>query len=647
LAQGPAPHASTEAQVNALINALYGPTRQGAAHRDFARIKALVAGNRTDDVQQSIVAFVGSALAAFANEELQDPNGASPPSIADALRDLINSVAEFGGMAPPIPPSNPLGADGAVKVVGPGGGTVVTSSGFGGVQFPPNALASDVIVVMERLPNPTTPKTGPLPTTKDQYPLFYDLSTSPAVAQFAQPVLVGICQLAVGAPLGPPTLTVANRLQLAHPTPATPSTIELLAREAASFIACGGASGVGGRTTSFSPFGAVDPGAVDPVVTGQAIAAGSHHACVLTNSGSAYCWGINEQSQLGASTTTTCTAIPCSRAPVAVSGGFTFQTIDAGGDATCGLVSGGTVRCWGANTKGQLGNGSFSNSAMPVAVAGSSLASVSVGASHACALTPGGVAWCWGSNTNNELGATSAGSCLGACSATPLAVTGDLQFGAISVGSRHSCGLTSAGAAYCWGGTDGVGLLGNGTLAGLAPSPTAVSGGLTMKELVSDGPAVCALTTGGQAYCWGTNSVGQLGDGTTIARTVPTPVSGGLTFARLATTAGQNSFLSHMCGITTEGAAYCWGANNLGQLGGSRGTMCNFGVPTPCELIPVPVSGGLTWRELAVGQAFTCGITISKVIYCWGSNETGQLGSGTFISSSPIPRLVSGGLSPP
>ena len=486
LAQGPAPQAAAEAQINALINALYGPTSRGAAHRDFARIKAHVAANRTDDAEQSILAFVQSALAAFANDELQDPNGDSPPTIADALRDLINTVAQFGGMAPPI-----------------------------------------------------------------------------------------------------------------------------------------------------------------PVVTGQAIAAGSDHACVLTNTGSAYCWGSNQQSQLGASTASTCTTISCSRVPVAVSGGHTFQTIDAGGNATCGIVLGGTVRCWGAGNTGQLGNGSTANSATPVAASISPLTSVSVGNSHACALAPGGAAWCWGSNANNELGAPSAGSCPGPCSATPLAVTGGFVFSAITTGVRHSCGLTGAGAAFCWGGTDGVGLLGNGTLAGLAPAPTPVSGGLTFKDLVSDGLAACALTTGGQAYCWGTNTVGQIGDGTTLSRTVPTPVSGGHTFARLATTAGQNSFLSHMCGITTAGAAYCWGSNASGQLGNSTDTMCNFGVPVLCGLIPIPVSGGHTWRELAVGQHFTCGITTSKAIYCWGSNETGQLGDGTLIINSPVPRLVAGSLSPP
>ena len=185
-------------------------------------------------------------------------------------------------------------------------------------------------------------------------------------------------------------------------------------------------------------------------------------------------------------------------------------------------------------------------------------------------------------------------------------------------------------------------------MAGLAPAPTPVSGGLTTKDIASDGPAVCALDTSGQAYCWGNSTVGQVGDGFTFTRTVPTPVAGGHTFAKLATTGAQNSLLSHMCGITTAGAAYCWGSNASGELGvASTGSSCDFGIPTPCGLIPVLVTGGHTWRELAIGQDFTCGITTAKAIYCWGANDRGQLGDGTVITSSSTPRLVAGGLSPP
>lgn len=302
-ARGPATQAALEAQINGLVNALYAPKEQGAVKVDFARIKAQLASGRTEEAEAGIVSFVQTLLEDLAGGDLEDPNGAQPPTTADALASLVNAVAQFGGLPPPIPPSNPLGGDGAVAVLGPAGGTVVASSGFGGVQFPPGALPENTIVVVNRLPNPTTPTAGPLPTPLDQYPLFYDFSTTPHVAQFAQPVLVGICQLEVGQPFGPPTQTVANRLQIAHPDPANPSTLELLAREVAPFVDCSGVQlsqarlrrqgegllvralgsirdvgaravsvfrptpayavhgGLGGKTTSFSPFGAVDPGA--------------------------------------------------------------------------------------------------------------------------------------------------------------------------------------------------------------------------------------------------------------------------------------------------------------------------------------------------------------------------------------------------
>jgi hypothetical protein len=116
MAQGPAPQAALEAQINGLIGALYAPRDQGAMKSDFARIKAQVASGRTADAQASIVTFVQTLLGDLAAGDLEDPNGAQPPSTADALASLVNSVAQFGGLPAPIPPTNPLGGDGAVAV---------------------------------------------------------------------------------------------------------------------------------------------------------------------------------------------------------------------------------------------------------------------------------------------------------------------------------------------------------------------------------------------------------------------------------------------------------------------------------------------------------------------------------------------------
>jgi hypothetical protein len=296
--QAPASRAALEAQINSLINALYAPTAQGAIFSAFAGIKADLASGQTTAAQTDLVAFFSRLLEDQRNGILQDPNGAQPPTTAEALRSLLGSLATFSGVAAPIPPSS---SDGAVAVIGTAGGTLVSSSGFGGVSFPAGALPSNVIVVINRLPAPTPPKTGPLPTALDQYPLFYDFSTIPALAQFNQAVTVGVCQLEVGDPFAPATQAIADRLQLAHPNPTNPATVEILPRVNADFMHCDGVSlasaetgvrltglasamnvlsklgttmvdffrptpayavhgGLGGLTSSFSPFGAVDPG---------------------------------------------------------------------------------------------------------------------------------------------------------------------------------------------------------------------------------------------------------------------------------------------------------------------------------------------------------------------------------------------------
>jgi len=205
--------------------------------------------------------------------------------------------------------------------------------------------------------------------------------------------------------------------------------------------------------------------------------------------------------------------------------------------------------------------------------------------------------------------------------------------------------VTTGDAGFCWGGLAGFGALGNGTTAGGASSPTAISGGLTLRDVQAEAASPCGLTTTGQAYCWGNNVGGQIGDGTTTQRLVPTPVSGSLTFASLAASSGQDNILSHMCGITTAGDAYCWGGNTRGELGAATSSACSFGGGSACSTVPVLVSGGHKWKALAVGTEFSCGITTSDTVYCWGANTFGQLGNGT-TTDSAVPVQVTGSFGP-
>ncbi len=309
-----------------------------------------------------------------------------------------------------------------------------------------------------------------------------------------------------------------------------------------------------------------------------ALAVGGGHACGLDPAGAAFCWGWNVSGQLGsAPAATTCAGDPCATQPIAVSGGLAFARLSGGFAHSCGLTAA-AAYCWGENFNGQLGSGSTSSSTAPVAVGGGlSFDSLSAGAFHTCALTAAGAAYCWGYNEAGQVGDGNT-----ADRTAPQAVIGGLTFATVSAGRFHSCGVTPAGAAYCWG------LNGNGQLGATSASTCsnvpcsltaiAVSGGLTFASVTAGGFHTCGLTTGGVAYCWGTNSEGELGNGTQVPSPTPVAVSGGLAFARLTT--GQN----HSCGVTTGGVAYCWGLNVFGQLGNGSVT----GSLTPAKVLGQP-----------------------------------------------------------
>jgi alpha-tubulin suppressor-like RCC1 family protein len=194
-------------------------------------------------------------------------------------------------------------------------------------------------------------------------------------------------------------------------------------------------------------------------------------------------------------------------------------------------------------------------------------------------------------------------------------------------GGAHTCGVTAGSVAYCWG-LNSDGQLGDGTTTNhLTPVP--VAGGLRFHQVAAGFFQTCGVTTNNMAYCWGRNSDGQLGDGTATNRSLPVPVAGGLRFRQVS--AGD----FHTCGVTTGSEAHCWGRNLGGQLG--DGTTIDR--PTP-----VAVAGGLRFRLVGLGSNHSCGVTTSHVAYCWGFNDVGQLGDGTEDIIRPTPVPVVGGL---
>jgi alpha-tubulin suppressor-like RCC1 family protein len=376
-----------------------------------------------------------------------------------------------------------------------------------------------------------------------------------------------------------------------------------------------------------------------PAAAFVSVTAGGAHSCALTASGAAHCWGRGESGQLGVPPPEMMCLVdldyPCSLVPVPVDGGLAFQLLTAGGAHTCGLTSDGSAWCWGSNAFGQLGDSTVVTRNAPVPVATTlKFASIDAGPDHTCGLTRNGKAWCWGRNNNGQLGdSTTADRSV----PVPVSNVGDMTFSAVSAGGSDrsfTCALTSAGETYCWG-YNGFGVLGLGNQDFVPhPVPALVSGDFRFASLsVGLGNHVCGLTAAGAAHCWGSNVTGELGNvSAQFVSPLPVVVSGGIVFAGLVT-GGYFDSGGHTCGLTSSGAAYCWGSNQVGAIGD--------GSSVDRRTTPTAVVGGLTFASIDAGFRHSCARTNTGTLYCWGSGRTGQLGANV-TSSSAVPVKVIG-----
>jgi alpha-tubulin suppressor-like RCC1 family protein len=354
----------------------------------------------------------------------------------------------------------------------------------------------------------------------------------------------------------------------------------------------------------------------------QTIAAGELHSCGLTLAGKAYCWGSGHYGQLGDGQSEGLHSVTT---PVAVAGGHTFASITVGAWHSCGLTVAGQAYCWGRNDFGQLGNGSIdpdseNPASVPVPVTlDSAFISISAGHTHTCAVTDTGAAYCWGRSHYGQLGNGSEDS-----QPTPIQVSSGEEFASVSAGRTHSCALTTAGEAYCWG--DGAfGQLGQGSpFISQSETPVEVVGGHTFTEISAGGNRTCGVTTSGAAYCWGNGGLGN--EEVEGISSTPVAVQDEHTFASVS--AGDD----HTCGVTTAGKAYCWGAAYPGRLGNGQ---TNGG-----QSAPVAVSGSQVFTSIVAGYMHSCGVTPNGRSYCWGAGEAGKLGNGS-VANAVTPVAVS------
>ncbi|MBC7457310.1 MAG: hypothetical protein H7235_03470 [Bdellovibrionaceae bacterium] len=292
----------------------------------------------------------------------------------------------------------------------------------------------------------------------------------------------------------------------------------------------------------------------------------------------------------------------------------TYIVISPGLTHTCGIdtsQSAGTLKCWGNNLYGQLGDGSQTDRLLPTVIdVGTVYTQVSVGAEHTCGISSTNILKCWGRNNFGQLGL---GNTID--SSNPVAVAATL-YASISIGGNSSCAIASSGQLRCWG-YNGYGSLGDNTTAN-RNVPTDINVGTLYKTISMGAISTCGTTNADDLKCWGNNQYGQLGDGTTVNKMIPTFIDSGVAYKKIS-----SSLLAsfYTCGLTTTDKIKCWGANQYGQLG--DGT-------TTTHSLPIAINVSKNYSDLAVGYVHTCAIEkLTGQLSCWGKNEFGQLGDYT------------------
>lgn len=293
------------------------------------------------------------------------------------------------------------------------------------------------------------------------------------------------------------------------------------------------------------------------------IASGNSHVCETTADRKAVCWGSNRYGQLGNETTTD------SRIPVKVFGLSYVAGLTAGDGYTCAVLTTGHVKCWGRNDRAQLANHTNRSTSKPVLTSVGPAKQIAAGRGHTCALLVTGDVICWGDNGSGQTGAPRGSR---AKPSLPVMVPHLLEAIAVSAGAEHSCAVQVDGRVVCWG-DNHFGQLGRGLQGdrSLPPGPVPLVGKAT--AVTAGRGHTCALMEDQTVQCWGAGSEGQLGDGTRKNSIAPVrvilPGPGGETVPLgpvTAISAGSN----HTCALMENRDVFCWGSNSLAQVGASK-----------------------------------------------------------------------------
>ena len=345
------------------------------------------------------------------------------------------------------------------------------------------------------------------------------------------------------------------------------------------------------------------------------MASGASHSCAILDDGSVSCWGENSNGQLGDGSRSPSLDPEKSSMPL----GREAVGISAGSYHTCTVLDDGSVRCWGSNEFGQLGDGTTieRTSPVPVDLEGKSALGISSGESHTCVVLNDWSVKCWGQNSNGQLGdGTTEDS-----SSPVLADMGGEDALLVSTGSYHTCAITSDRTVMCWG-DNWNGQIGDGTNADRStPVEISIPSNGSAVSLDAGAMHTCLGVDDGSMFCWGYNAYGQLGNGGNGNSN--SPVSVPLSADQLLSSVQVGLF--HSCALFDSGGVACWGDNSYGQLG--DGSQIS-------STVPIIVSLSENATSISVGQRHSCAILVDASLHCWGANDAGQIGDGTSVDKN-------------